>query len=218
MAICLVVSFFAYLRPCEARALLVRHLVPPPAAGDPNPCWALLLHDADLGVAGKTGLWDETVILDTTAALNPFFTMIRNHRNGDEYLFNFRWDTYTRQFNDFAVHLGLQPLQPTMYGLRHGGASDDLRAGRRTALGVQLRGRWRTAASLRRYAKAARLQTQLAKVPAEVQQYGTLVEKSFVEWILGATTSSITALPAPPLRARLASMKKARPPMANMKR
>ena len=47
----------------------------------------------------------------------------------------------------------------------------DAQSRRRTPLEIQLRGWWKTAASLRRYAKATRLMTQAAKIPKAVLDF-----------------------------------------------
>ena len=145
MALCLIISFSAYLRPCEARALLVRHLVPPvryPCVATAMPqrhgmasqdwsssalrAWGLLLHDADLGIPGKTGALDDSVLLDNLLMLNPFFEIIRRHRAEDEVLFNFDFKEFGKKFAAKCAGLQLEPLAPSLYALRHGGASEDL--------------------------------------------------------------------------------------------
>ena len=122
MALCLIISVFAYILPCEARALLVRHLVPPPAHGgvgvpaagglnrqepgswmfSPAAAWGLLLHDADLGVPGKTGILDDSVLLDNPVHLNPLFQLIREFRAVDQL------DVVV----PIALHLARRPLHP----------------------------------------------------------------------------------------------------------
>ena len=200
MGLCMIVSFFAYLRPCEARALLVRHLVPPPKYGGlgvpapgglnrqqpsswafaPSAAWGLLLHDAGIGVPGKTGVLDDSVLLDNLNHLAPLFELISRYRAPGEPLFNFDYHAFSNKFQEIVVRLKLEPLAPNLYALRHGGASEDLRNRHRSPLEVQMRGRWRTSTSLRRYGKATRLMTQLDKVPPEVQQYGLEIELGLI--------------------------------------
>ena len=71
-----------------------------------------------------------------------------------------------------AVALGLGRLRPCLYGLRHGGASEDLLTKARTVLDVKTRGRWSSDSSLKRYGKQTRLLSELQKVPQEVLHYG----------------------------------------------
>ena len=74
--------------------------------------------------------------------------------------------------------LGLHGLRPCRYGLRHGGASEDLVSQRREPLMVKRRGGWRTDASLKRYAKETRLQDEVRKIHPSVITYGRLVLNS----------------------------------------
>ena len=63
-------------------------------------------------------------------------------------------------------------LPPTvLYQCRHGGASEDTLARRRTPLEVMSRGRWQAVNSVRRYAKAAQIQKYLDLVPLSTRQY-----------------------------------------------
>lgn len=156
MALRVVVSFSAYLRPCEARALQVRHLVRPmPESGRDEPR-GLLLHDADVGVPGKIGILDDSVLLDNLTHLNPFFELVWRTRRPEEQLFTDSEGAFRSTFDAICHELMLSPLQPCLYALRRGGASEDLRSRSRSPLEVQHRGRWRTVASLRRYGKACR--------------------------------------------------------------
>lgn len=141
-ALMMVVSFIACLRPYEARQLLVRHLAPPSTASS-NQAWGLLLNDADLGVAGKTGITDECVLLDDLAVLAPMFKL-RSARAPDSRLFEVVHSRFQRRFAAACAELGLEPVKPSLYALRHGGASEDLSSRRRSPLEVQLTGRWRT--------------------------------------------------------------------------
>ena len=197
MALLVMVSFFAYLRPAEARALLVRHLVAPNPAMPGQAWFSLLLHDADIGIHGKTGMTDDSVSLDSLAFMNDIFSLILAHRDPNEALFNFPAHRFNKLFARACVELNLGPLKPSLYALRHGGASDDLHSKARTALEVQLRGRWRTAASLRRYGKAVRLATQLAKIPKAVVDFGLQIENQVLSLFLACGRPRNTA-PAPP--------------------
>lgn len=75
-----------------------------------------------------------------------------------------------------VTRLKLGALGASMYSLRHGGASDDLLAARRTLAEAQRRGCWKASSSLARYAKETRMLSELAKVPPAVLRHGALVE------------------------------------------
>ena len=71
--------------------------------------------------------------------------------------------------------LGLSEISPSLYSLRHGGASRDLLERRRTVQEVKIRGRWQSDSSLRRYAKATKLVDVISRVPPETLAKGQLV-------------------------------------------
>ena len=156
------------------------------------------MHDTDLGVPGKTGILDDSVLLDNLVHLSPLFQLIREFRAVDQPLFSFDFQDFSARFHKMVPRLGLDPLAPNLYALRHGGASEDLRNRHRSPMEVQLRGRWRTATSLRRYGKATRLMTQLAKVPEQVQAYGTTIENDVLNMIQAAGCGNRLRIPAPP--------------------
>ena len=68
----------------------------------------------------------------------------------------FSMEEYRTAFASAVGKLGLQGLHP--YQLRHGGATDDLASGKRDFPSVKSRGRWKSDQSVRRYAKARRVQ------------------------------------------------------------
>lgn len=205
MALFMIVAFSAYLRPCEGFALLVRHLVPP-AIDHSSRQYGLLLNDAELGIAGKTGMMDEAVQLDDLDYLQPIFDTILQRRNATEQLFNFSPVRLRDHLKVLTKVLGLEALEPNLYALRHGGASEDLRLQRRSALEVQLRGRWRSVASLKRYGKATRLTTQLNKIRPNVIEFGQKIQSDVVRYLVAAANvdhkQALPALPVPQGRKR----------------
>ena len=64
------------------------------------------------------------------------------------------------------------------YVLRHSGASGDVWAKTRDLAAIQSRGRWKTAASVRRYAKGGRVAHQLTLCTDQLVQFGERCEKS----------------------------------------
>ncbi|CAK0826240.1 unnamed protein product, partial [Prorocentrum cordatum] len=204
MGLFIMVSFVAYLRPQEAFRLAGRHLVPPVAhLGQAPTPWGLLLHDSDLQLPGKTNLWDESVLLDQAPWLESALEALRIVA-GDGPLWDFQPTSVARLFVDACRALGLMHLQPHLYSLRHGGASEDLLSGARTAEQVMRRGRWATMASLRRYGKETRLLREAAKVDPDVLLFGELVEQYFLDVFRGGPSLPLVmdAVPAA-LRPRL---------------
>eukprot|EP00973_Karenia_brevis_P006482 882223-Karenia_brevis.AAC.1 len=74
--------------------------------------------------------------------------------------------------------LKLEALKPTLYSLRHGGASEDILRRRRSVQEVKRRGRWTSDASLKRYAKEARLLSEISKLHPSILAFGRQMDLS----------------------------------------
>jgi hypothetical protein len=176
LALNLLTQFRTYLRPGACDNLRVKQLIPPNIdAGNQFCYWGLMLNPTEDRLPGKTGTLDDSLMLDTELWLNDFYLMLITNRNHDEYLWPVRGQSAVVGFTTACWRLGLQALRPCRYGLRHGGASEDLASKRRDGLGVKRRGGWRTDSSLKRYAKETRLQAELRKIHPQVIAYGRLV-------------------------------------------
>ena len=79
-------------------------------------------------------------------------------------------------------------LDPSLYRLRHGGASEDVSRRHRRLDQVKKRGRWHTDASLRRYETDIRLQAVEGCLSAELLTRSTVIaqnlEHHFTRWRL----------------------------------
>lgn len=73
----------------------------------------------------------------------------------------FGHNMYSTAFKSSARALRLPPL--SLHMLRHGAASEDFFRGLRRLDAIQVRGRWRSFASIRRYQKSGRLLSFLSK-------------------------------------------------------
>ena len=185
MATFIMIAFTCYLRPGECYALRGRHLVPPrPDAGTQYQSRSILLHDSDLGIPGKTGIFDDAVVVDLDRFLWPALASLRATRQDFEPLWDFTRDQLCTAFMQAFSHLGLSHLSPHLYGLRHGGASDDLLRRRRPHSEVKARGRWASDSSLKRYGKAARLQLEITKIPPAVVAFGQAIEARFTQCMI----------------------------------
>lgn len=156
-AILVLAMFVTYMRPSEPFKLLARHIVPPcPTAGLGHRHWALTLHPLEGGEGSKTHEFDESILLDTMegAALGRALHTLGRQRLPHSLLFTTTQGALGRSFHRACTGLGLGALGcPTLYQLRHAGASWDFASGRRTLPEVQRRGRWRAPISVRRYEK-----------------------------------------------------------------
>ncbi len=173
IALNLLVQFRTYLRPGACDALMVGQLVRPQPEAGPQYClWGLLLNPTECLVPGKTKLYDQAVLLDTDLWLGPFLEQLVCDRPANAPLWKVSPAMICDAFQEACTVLGLQPLQPCRYALRHGGASDDILTGRRDRLSVKIRGGWASDASLRRYGKETRLLAELKKIPRATLLFG----------------------------------------------
>ena len=168
-----VLMMYAYLRPGEARSLLVKHIVLPAAGsasaglGVPS---VIICPQEDLK-ASKTQTFDDTIVIDQPAWLQSLMVAWRRGAGGD-HAFLFQVDTKTQllQWKAAIAALGLPP-DSVMYQLRHAGASGDLLGGRRKLPEVLTRGRWRALSSVRRYGKPGQVQKQFNALSCDLQGY-----------------------------------------------
>ena len=191
MAVCVMLSHVCYLRPAEAMRLTGRSLVPPTRdAGDIYQSWGLLLHISNLALLpGNTGNWDESILVDREGGmLAPILEVMKASTPPDTSLWPFEMDEYRALFSEAGRALQLHSLAPHPYQLRHGGASDDLLSGRRTAADVMRRGRWVTESSLRRYGKETELLEAIGKIPSDILLFGQAVISQFANVIAHGVT------------------------------
>ena len=195
MAISVALSHVCYLRPSEMIRLKGSDVTPPSAAaGLMYASWGLLLHDATSGRPGKTGMWDESVVLDLDLwIVAPLAALAKIA--GSRCMWDFTVAELNALFQRAVVALRLQSLRPHLYALRHGGASEDLTRNRRSLEQVMRRGRCVATSSVRRYAKETRLLKEMAKVDPLIFEFGLMVEQHFAALILlGAWSSEFLAL------------------------
>ena len=181
-----------YLRPGEIDKLEVFQLIPPtPAAGPQFRWFSIILSPPELETPGKTGLWDESVMIDRDPELIPLLaTLVQGRPPADPLWGRSADDADT--FRAMVDLLGLEALRPCRYAIRHGGASDDLLTNFRDLIQIKTRGRWVADASLKRYAKESKLAAELRKVDPRILAYGLAVEKD-----LAGVLSGFRPLPPP---------------------
>jgi len=198
MALCVLMSFAAYLRPGECHRLKGRDLVPPqPHAGRAHRAWGLIVNNAEDGRPGKTGVTDEAIMMDKTPWLDSALAALRSIRGETQDLWDFTMDEFRQKFYQAVELLSLDNPRPHLYSLRHGGASRDLLTETRTMAEVKLRGRWQTDKSLRRYGKATRLQAAIAALPAGIFAYGEHVVENLGSLLIEAHRRGPGAVPPP---------------------
>lgn len=165
MGLMVILTFDAYLRPGEAADLLGKNIVAPiRKAGKQYRFYTLIVRDQDDEKVDKTGTFNNSIVLDNPdneVWLGKALYKIRVKQGNQVPLFNFKMETFRREFQQAGSWLGLEGLR--VYQMRHGGASEDLASKLRDHNAVKDRGRWQTDVSVRRYAKIGKVQSLLAK-------------------------------------------------------
>ncbi|CAL1150767.1 unnamed protein product [Cladocopium goreaui] len=164
------------IRPGETSNLLVGQVIPPMSSflGSLQ-FFAVLLNPSEAKVPGKTGIFDQGILIDSDMWINPILRNLIQNRPRNAPLWSHNHNQILEVFNQAVVYLKLESLGVSMYTLRHGGASFDIMSRRRSMEEVKQRGRWATDSSLRRYVKTARLQSELHKMHPAVIQFGKMV-------------------------------------------
>jgi len=188
-AVVLLITFQGYFRPGEPFKLRVRDAVPP-VAGSSGRHWALILHPLELGVASKTKAYDETSIIDLPEFqfLGVALARLQAGRDPDQPLFRLPAAAFLSILREGAAVHDLDRFisRVVPYRLRHGGASFDIAAGKRTLAEVGRRGRWRTAASVRRYEKGGRVGQLLNQLPSHLRSHALLCAERIGDVVLGS--------------------------------
>ena len=175
-ALALLIQFHTYLRPGICDALQVSQLVAPhTVAGAGHLHWALHLYPTELLRPGKTGGFDEAVLIDNFAWIHPFLSLLIDRRDPLDRLWPIAPAVVRSQFQAALAALGMQQLEVSRYALRHGGASHDMLTQSRSMLAIQNRGHWRSNLSLARYGKPARALKELHRINPAVVEYGKAV-------------------------------------------
>ena len=81
----------------------------------------------------------------------------------------------------------LELPDPSLYQLRHGRASFDRAQNFRTLSEMNKRGRWAADSSVRRYERAARLQSVERELPPKLMVWGKSRARLMGEWIRGSS-------------------------------
>lgn len=194
MAVHLFVQWMTYMRPGEASSLTTNQLIPPMSRSlSSMQFFAVLLHPAEGRVPGKTGHFDQGILLDSDLWINPILMKLIHMKKPSTPLWNHTHMEILNVFQKAVKYLQLEPLGVSMYTLRHGGASYDIISQRKTMDEVKQRGRWSADSSLRRYVKTARIQSELHKIHPKVIEFGRMVLNNLPELLNGS--SRITKLP-----------------------
>ncbi|CAE7247208.1 unnamed protein product [Symbiodinium sp. CCMP2592] len=205
MCLRLFIQFLCYLRPGECSNLLVKQLVPPQRhalAGNAFGSWAILLHPSEDKIAGKTNIFDASVLLDSDSWMGPLLFGLIAGKRPDSPLWSDSHRSLHNLFTAAIDRLGLTEMGWNLYNLRHCGATHDVLSRRRSLLEVKQRGRWAADSSLKRYVKQARLQSELARIPQAIRDRGAAIIRTLPDLLkakalkFGGSSCGTTQSPA----------------------
>ena len=176
-------------RPGEIDALLVDQLIPPSkvATGHLNEVWGVLLHPQKDNLPGKTGEFDESILLNDPEwkFMSPHWHALIANRPPKDPLFPVEGSVVSNCFQVSVENLNLQKENLVRYGLRHAGASNDLLSGKRSREEVKSRAGWKTDSSMNRYTKETHALRALHRIPLAVTDYGTFVKENLPTVLTG---------------------------------
>ena len=199
MGLYIQLTFSLFARPGETMKLRIKDVVPPVKwAGKKMQNWSILLAPLEGLATTSSGPTDEALVLDDVRAPwlgEALSAQIEKRRlklkgqgkSAGEIAASSLWDFTTaevlEEFQHGLKYFNLGGLaQPTLYLLRHGGASRDVALGTRALPDVQRRGRWAHVDSVRHYKKQGRL-------PSLVHQMGPAALKH--AWQLRVTFANV---------------------------
>ena len=165
-----ILSKHAYLRPGEVEKLRVEDLNAP--AGGPQQgvqLWTITVAPSHRLETDKVGVSDEAVVLDQLPWLGPELAKLKVGKLPSDLLFA---EPVHLAVKNWKAACSALRIEAHRYQLRHAGASADTLARTRSTGEIMARGRWSSAASLRRYAKPGVLQRCLHRLPAELRTFG----------------------------------------------
>jgi len=161
-----------YGRPSEIVDLLVGNLIPAAKHSMVEGTMAIIIRPTELGRPGKTGLFDETLLLrQWIGCILPVLLALVAVLPASSRLWPFDLSTFQEGLQEIANEVGTERLDVCLYSNRHGGASRDGLAGVPLDV-IKQRGRWKSDGSVRRYLKSGLLLKQLNLMPAESILFG----------------------------------------------
>jgi hypothetical protein len=178
------IRFLCGARPGEIDHLTVDQFIKPT---QPDGFWSILYNLIENLRPGKTGEWDEGVIIDQphVQCLSPIFHQMVVNRSAGGNLWKRTPQQLNVAFNLALERLGLTHLNIVRYSWRHAAASADLLTKSRTAEEVKARFRWRSDSSMKRYTKAARVEYFRKQFPPDVLSYGHIIKTQLLNIFQG---------------------------------
>ena len=134
--------------------------------------WGIIFGNSERFDRTKTGLQDDTVLLDSTdrAFAKNLLQMLFNYtKNSQGRIFgNYTLQQYEAAMQRARVAAGLGSFQLTPHTVRHSGPSIDSLQKTRLPEEIMARGRWKTLKSIQRYQKPGQMLARMGKIDKEI--------------------------------------------------
>ena len=169
--------FDTLLRPGALVALRTEDVIPGSSTLKIYSATTIVVSPFARGHASKTGKFNLSVVLNTRHRkwLSSVLLDHRSTRPTKSSLFTLGQDSWRKAFLQAATDLNL--AIPTLYVLRHGGASDAYLTGARTIEDIKKRGHWMSDKSVRRYEQAGWARQMVNNWPMPLRRHLELCHK-----------------------------------------
>ena len=149
--------------------------------------WALLVFPSERSERSKVGEANNSIILGSKwAQWMSHVWEVMHVKNDSRCIWNFTYPALVKEFQISSQRLGVQVVP---YQCRHSGASHDRAVEARPLLEIQKRGQWKSARSVVRYEKSARLGQVYAQYPSLLQAWIETVSLHVEGTVLGLLTA-----------------------------
>lgn len=171
-AAAIILEYDMYLRPSELLGIRGMDLYAP-SAGRHTRHWAVQIAPEDAGIPTKVGEYDTTILLDGSSCAEAAMAAryLKLHcRSPRDKAIGLTLPQFERLVKKAAASAGLAQLNVTPHKFRHGGASSDALAQRRSWSQIQKRGRWAAVSSLKRYEKSGTMLREWLQIPLDTRR------------------------------------------------
>lgn len=187
MAVATLIAHQCYLRPDELHSLRRRDVIAPQGGRGGEGCWSLLLGPVDLRRPTKTGIFDDSVLVDHPMLLwlGRHIARLKTCGDQEEPIWPFTRAAYGRQFAKGVRRLQLGHWGFVPYSLRHSGPSWDRNDRRLSLLEIQRRGRWLDPRTVVRYERSSKISALLSTLSRTWVSYLRLCETHLRQYVEG---------------------------------
>lgn len=171
-AAAVILEFDMYLRPSELLGIRGMDLYSPSTSRHTKH-WAIQIAPSDEGIPTKVGEVDTAILLDSSSRAEASMAAryLKLHcRSPRDRAVGLTLPQFEKLVKKAAAAVGLSQLNVTPHKFRHGGASSDALAQKRSWSQIQKRGRWAAVSSLKRYEKSGTMLREWLQIPLDTRR------------------------------------------------